>query len=505
MISNNIGIILLLIIIFTITIYLLLINYFKKLITKNWSYYKCKWYIVPIAGRFKPEDDPSTPWEFASKNFRKCNWVRAKGFFHYFIKPVQYIIEIIIKIIKQFTEILNTFRAQARRIREIFKVIVQDIAEKLMNSYAAIQFYQAKIENILKQQFAIFQLIMYFAESIKLTLDSLINGPIIDLIKFLPVYGIAMLVMMVICTLCIVGGPFVKMFTCPICLACFSHRTIIPLKNNCHKFIKDIDIGDNLLNEGRVISILKFNVTNRECPMYDINGIKVSGSHIIINKKAERVENLDIKPIEFTEDYIYCLNTTNGKISCKNNLNKIQLFSDFFESYDKNNNLINQQIIERHLNNGVIHTTQDINHTYQWGFSERSQVMMKNGTNKYISEIKCGDETILGGKVYGLIKHSAKHCIIYKYLGISISGTQLIYKNNLWTRIYQVDNLKIDDQHEFIYHIVTENHIFLLKNHSEYILARDYFEEAEDNIIFDKIHSNNLNLRNKNILKNNKL
>ena len=259
------------------------------------------------------------------------------------MKPLQYIVDIIIKIINNFKNTLNIFRIEAKKIRGMFKEIVEKIAIKLTNSYAAIQFYQSKMATIIKKQMAIFQILMYFAESMKMTMVSLANGPIIDLVKFLPVFGVALMIMIPICLLCMFGGPFIKMFACPICLVCFQGSTLCLLSNNTLKKIDSINIGDDIMLGGEVVSIFKFSVKNRKCDMFNFNNILVSGSHIVFNKdNAYRINNhkdsikIDYKDNvsnavkRMTAGRIGCLGVTKdgnvvGVISERDYLNKIAL------------------------------------------------------------------------------------------------------------------------------------------------------------------------------------
>ena len=49
-------------------------------------------------------------------------------------------------------------------------------------------------------------MMVYFAEGMKLTVDSLIHGPMIGMIKFFPLYGILLLVLIAVCLLCFFAG-----------------------------------------------------------------------------------------------------------------------------------------------------------------------------------------------------------------------------------------------------------------------------------------------------------
>ena len=77
----------------------------------------------------------------------------------------------------------------------MFQKFVGETAEKLANSYAAIKFYQSKMYDITKRQKAFFQVALFFAQSVKMTVESLINGPLIGLIKFFPIFGVILLIL----------------------------------------------------------------------------------------------------------------------------------------------------------------------------------------------------------------------------------------------------------------------------------------------------------------------
>ena len=499
---RSIIIIVSIIVLFTIVYYLQLNSNYINYIRNNWKKYKCRPYIIPIAGLFRPENSNKTFFQFTFENFKKCQWVQIKNFFGYFIKPVAYILKIITKIIQNFTNTLDVFRKEAKSIRLMFKTIVESIALKMENSYAAVQFYQAKMQNIIKHQIALFQLLMYFMDSLKLTLESLINGPLIDLVKFLPIYGIALLVLIVICLLCIFGGLFTKMIACPICLICFSGNTQCVLGDGSLKKLKEIKLGNDIDKGGKVTSLFVFDISDKDSDIYDYYGIKVSGSHIVYeNGEALRVENSkSAKKIKYNENYIYCLNTQNRYIHIQSG-NRKYLFSDFFECSDDKINHYHQKLIEYTLNNQSINTlsiNSNINkfHNYEWGFDENTLVKLSDGSYKSISNICLGDILYEGGKVYGKVKHLSKCCKIYNYNSIILSGTVLIKNNNIWSRIYSIENImKIQNYPKTcIFHLICDKHIFYI---NEDFKVRDYLELNEDHPIFNEIMKNNLNEINK--------
>ena len=493
----NLFKILILIIFFFIIYYFQLGKNIKKHVINNWNYYKCQPYIIPFAGFFRKPEEPLSFWKFTIQNFQKCKWVKIKLFFSYFIKPLQYILKIITKIISDFRQTLNIFRVEAKKIRGVFKTIVEDIAEKLSRSHTAIQFYQSKMQNIIKQQLAVLQLMMYFAESMKMTLTSLVNGPIIEMVKFLPAFGIALIALVVICLACMFGGPFTKMVACPICLICFNGNSKCIMNNQKTKRIRDISIGEELLFGGEVTSTFIFDLKDKNCDMYNYSGIEVSGSHIVFdNKRVTRIESHPkSKSIIYNSRYIYCLNTENRYILMKNKNGNSILFSDFYESNNIVNNYKTQKLIENKLNGNYLYDFKiykdTLIHNYEWGFSSETLIKMNNGIYKRISEINMGDTLYKGGKVYGLVKHCSKNKLMFQYKNNLISGTQLVQVDNKWKRVYSLKNISVINNYNdnYIYHLVCDNHLMYLFGD---ILTRDYLELNETDSIFDIILEMNL-------------
>ena len=481
------------IILFFIVYTIQLNSQWKDKIRRNWNIYKCKPYIIPIAGLFRQDNEKKGFLEFTIDNFKKCSWIQSKTFFGYLIRPIQYILNIIINIIEDFRKTLNVFRAEAKGLREMFKNIVIKVAEKMEKSYAAVLYYQNKMKDILKQQMAIFSLLMYFVDSMKMTIESLINGPIIDLVKFFPVFGIALLVLIVICTLCMFGGPFTKLVACPICLVCFSGESKCVLKNNEIQSMKNIKIGDYLQKGERVTSTFVFDIRDRKCDMYVYNGIWVSGSHIIIGDVIDRADKHPLcKKGAFKEDKIYCLNTEKRFISLQDKQNKIHTFSDFFENSNKKQNTYHQYLIETILNPSLSIEYTDNDNDYEWGMYGSTLIHMRDGSLKPISDIELGDVLYPNQKVYGLVKHSTKTIDLYEYKGIIVSGTLLVREGNIWLRIYQSKYSKLVkplNKEKILYHIVCDGHKCVLDNN---IITRDYLEIEEDHPIWENILKRNL-------------
>lgn len=464
-------------------------KYTRHHVISNWSRYKNNPFIVPIAGLFRRDGVSQGFIEFTVDNFRKLYWTLHKMFFKYLIKPIQYMINIIHDIVKGLAETLNKFRTMAKLIREMFKELVEKTAQRMENSYAALQYYQAKLNDLVHRQKAIFQMIIYFAKGMKLTIDSLANGPIMGMVKFFPMYGILLLVVIAICLLCFFGGPFVAPFTCPICLICFEGDTPIQLSESTTK-IKDLRLGDMVERGGRVTTLMKYYIADRKCDVYDYQGVIVSGSHLVFEgNQPVRVKDSKLAvPVDQNPDYLYCVSNQGRRL-----ISRGITFCDFYESRCPIRNTLALQIVLQALNH---QNTGDITHLpskpsahlYEWGFHQDTPVTMANGQTKLIGQIQIGERVADGGVVYGLIQHDPGDIRMYQYGETIVSGTQAVYHHYVWKRIYQIPGISTRGNiTEPIYSLVTDGHLIRVGTN----LFTDYLELPETHPVFDKVHSLN--------------
>ena len=101
---------------------------------------------------------------------------------------------------------------------------------------------------------------------------------------------------------------------------CFDEDTVICLKNGEKRKIKDIKIGDILIDGGKVTAFFKASSKDRE--MYILNEILVTGNHTLIDQELGviKVKNHpnSIKYGQYYKPYVFCVNTSTKKIPIKN-------------------------------------------------------------------------------------------------------------------------------------------------------------------------------------------
>jgi hypothetical protein len=174
---------------------------------------------------------------------------------------------------------------------------------------------------------------------------------------------------------------------------CFDKNTILTMKDNTKKYIKDIKLGD-ILHDGSIVEA--FMVSNsKNNIMYKLNNIIVSSKHKIFSKKLGwiNVEDhpLSIKIDNYNEPFIYCL-STNSKIINIDNIT----FSDWDELDD-----IDVYNLKEKFN--FIKDFREIN-KLNCCFHPDTELLMNNNKKINIKNIKVGDILHKNNEVLSIIK-----------------------------------------------------------------------------------------------------
>jgi hypothetical protein len=438
--------------------------YAKDDVQKNWDQYKCQPYIIPIAGLFKGENF----FKFTRDNFTNCYWLISKQYFDILIRPIKYVFDLITKILGDAATSINQLRNMAKLIRELFQKMVANVFEQIQTNVSAIQFYSEKFRNLMKKQHAIFQMIYYYLETIRLTFESFTNGPTPILLMFLMIFGLLTVFVLAMCMLCPI--PFIGIFACPICFMCFDpHQPIYILENNLlnTKEICSVKLGDIIQGGSKVISTFHFKLDDF-VPLYNYKGIKLSASHIIFKEGvATRAIDCDETNICGFTKKLVCLGTSDNKIRINDNL-----LSDYNE--------VDTHELSIELNNRIL-TILNNKPTYYNDF--------ENYPTGFIDiPIDINSDTI----ITHLIKDN--NIKIYNYNGILCSGNNIVYESGLWIRVYQspIAIITKDNNYELIYNTITNNGIYTIKGYN----FRD-FMETDNNEVHDWLHKMDIKLLNK--------
>jgi hypothetical protein len=434
----------------------------REEIINNWPEYKCRPYIIPIAGHFKGNNF----FKYTFENFNECNSFIFKNFFNILIEPVRYTINIIKNIIYDLFKSVNKLREMAKVIRTLFSQLIGQVFEKLTVSVSTAQFYSEKLRNLIKKQYAIFQMIYFYLETLRMTFDGFLNGPMPIFLLFMMIFGLLTAFFIAICLLCPI--PFVGIFACPICAFCFREDTLIKIDNDTEKEIKDINLNDIIFPNQKVLGKinLKFNLPVN---LYNICNTWVSESHLCyVDNVAFRVSELN--PTQRCKvSNIVSLVTETHKIYSHNNI-----FGDYCEIENHEIDILWNTKILIDLNPDLEIAINDNYSAYPTGF------LLKPDENK---------------NTMGYVEHliNENNVILYNYNDIICSGNNLVFENNRWVRVSDTNATKyIGNHNNILYHIIDIDGIIQFNNYR----FRDFLE-THNFEIYDWFHYKSKEILNK--------
>jgi len=298
----------------------------RRDILDRWDEYRYNIAILPFSGYMKPLEGKSaamSSWYY----FLDFLFMICKKAFGYVTGPISAALKLLTKLAGEITFNADMIRKQIAIIRNMIADIVMSIYRKLENMINASTYAFSRIENILKRVAAIFQTIYHFMQ---------LNAAIfVGMTK----KGFSTLITFVIVLLYVIPylaiGPAGLIFT-HISL-CFDEHTVLTLEDGSQKYIRDVKLGDVLMDGGRVVSKIRVCVDASET-VYDYRGIRVSGSHYVL-QKGEWCKVCDAEgavPVAVGgSGILYNLNTTTHRIFANaSSASMPVIFMDYDETSD---------------------------------------------------------------------------------------------------------------------------------------------------------------------------
>lgn len=417
--------ILLTIIIFLVHAYSIVMSKTQE-IKSDWINQRCNPQVIPFAG-FINKPDNSTIVEFTNDNFQYCIQDILKNITGYFLEPFNYITSALTDVYNDINESINAIRQFISNLRDDITNVTKDVMSRILNIMTPLQIILISIKDTYGKIQGILTAGLMTALGSYLTLQSLMGS----ILEFIVLILIALSVVIIGLWLSLFSWPLAAATTViflsisiPLAIiivfmtdvlkihmshsipnvpkkpkSCFDENTIILLNDGSTKKIKNINIGDIIVNNNKVKSVLKLDATSEI--VYELNGVIVSGSHIVYyNDKWLRVSEHPLsKKIHYDKKYLYCLNTTNKTIL----INKT-LFSDWDELYELQTQKKILNILNVRRNYNKIYSIENINDYLDGGFPEDTLILMKNKKSKCIKDIELGDVLFEGEVVCGLVQ-----------------------------------------------------------------------------------------------------
>jgi hypothetical protein len=317
----------------------------RSVIMSNWTDQRCDIFVMFAAYYLRPETDTRSDAEFATDNFKFCMKRLVTRSMEFAMSPLHAIIGVEAIAAEGVTEVLNMFRELINRVMDWFMSYITPFTKR----FEALTYQLSVVTQYLKTAFqranatllsfvyigltiitGIQNMMTFVMNVVVIILDIMI---VLIALLFWLLWPLLIFIVPVIQTIQQFGNSQQKGVANDANDAfCFVPDTPVVLADGSTKPISEIRIGDVLELGGTVEGVLTFDGTTT--PLYDLNGIRVSGSHLVqgLDSSWHSVaEDSRSVPCQAKAPLLYCLNTSNRIIPIRTNTGSIQLFRDWEE------------------------------------------------------------------------------------------------------------------------------------------------------------------------------
>jgi hypothetical protein len=422
----------------------ILVNIEADEIIKNWKEYRCNPHVMLFAGMFKNKDDPRSDNAFAADNFEFCSSEIAKAALKVALKPVMDIfyqmsnaaiqsIGVTMNLRTLGANLYNGLNRMFDIFARRFNMTFHELHMSFLKQYSAIQKANGAATAAVYQGISVIRGIMnFFNLMIIVCIAILVILVIMTIFLFFLLAPAIPLIIITIAVVAAAGGAVGGMADS----FCFSPETEVLTKDGVSR-IDSIKNGTILKNGAEVVSILKFK-TDAQSKFWLVNGILVSGSHIIYAEGKPIFVKDYADATLFTgklPEYVYCINSTNNTIPIKGLTHEL-VFSDWEELDD--DSMEGWDNIVRDILNDSFSTKANANKTCidgESGFAPESIVVTPGGY-KRLMDVKIGD-TVYDGtewtEVIGLVNLTNDE-VHGKVRKLHCNGASWIKEGHKWIR-----------------------------------------------------------------------
>lgn len=397
-----------------ISVFIYLVFFINKdFIINNWTTYRCYPVIMPFASFFGKD---------TSENISGCLGQSFHEFFGILIKPFQYMIGIITKLLGDITEHINLIRTMTAPIRSFVKQATSMMYKKVENLMGMVLYSFLKINNLMKRVYANFRLAVYSLEASQMAIRSTWDGPIGGTVR--------------------TWAPVADFFTD---FFCFGEETII-----LDRPISQISIGI-----GDIYGIFKFLAPKT---LYNYRGVLISGNHLVYhNNKWTLVKETGSTKVDYNGKYIYSLLTHS---------HRIQIGSIIAADYEETDQLVE---IQKNLCLKNLKSSDNIDNKRITPnlVSDSVKIWVENRLVR-IDQIEVGSYLQNGNRVLGIAIVKTR---IPTYNGYGIHN--IVFSNKGWHLLENiVDKNYVTNNEQVYYNLITTNGYYRTE---DYVL-RDYIE-----------------------------
>ena len=299
----------------------------RSTIMNNWAELRCNVLIMFAAYWLKPDSDPQTAGEFTASNFQFCTKGIIETVMKTVMSPFSAVLNIQAQVTEVFTLILNSIKSMITTIYNEFMSFLEPVFKR----FNAITFQIGIVMQKLRASFEKTNATLLSAVFSGISVVKAIQNAIQFVIKVVMI--IILIMVAIIFLLFFILFPFIPLFITPALIAiiavgtiavqetssasdafCFTGETRVSLADGTTKPISELALGQVLEGGATVESILQ--MEGIHTPLFDLEGIRVSGSHLVQQESVWHsvAEDSRATPLLERSERLYCLNTSTQTI-----------------------------------------------------------------------------------------------------------------------------------------------------------------------------------------------
>jgi len=465
------------------------VNMGREEIMANWAESRCNPFVMAAAYYLKPDMDPQSPGDFASSNFQFCMKDIVQDIMALIMAPITFVMEEEASAVNVIMGAFNRFREIITYMMEQFMSFITPFLKKFNDITYQIGIVFQKLKSAFQKANATLFSVVFIGLSFIKTLGNVINL-IIKVIFIILDIMIALLII-----LFFILFPLIPLLIIPVIIAiaglggsigegargrqgkfCFVPDTPVVLENGSTCRIDELQLGQRLKGGTTVEGVLLLEGT--DTPLFDIEGIHVSGSHLVQGVDGGWhlvAEDSRAKAVCFRVSRLYCLNTSDRIIPIQNAAGSAVLFRDWEEiAADDEEGMEGWDMLVSRMLGKVMTDKSEVDGTFC--LMDGSITVPTTQGIKAIQDLRIGDQIELSynnpTRVIGLVRG--------RVAGRGAPGwlSSCIKKISTATYVRQTTVTKAMDPTDHLIgcHVITESGKLLISNHGHIVELRDFTE-----------------------------
>lgn len=469
---------------FIIFSYFYIINQLEP-IKANWVKERCNPSVMPFAGIINAPAgvDKMT---YTAENFNGCVNNILASIIQYALAPIYYVVNVFTKLFELLVNSLQEIRKLFDKIRNSTSEVSKEIYGRSLNITVPIVQLLINIRDTIGKTQGVFATSIFSLFGGYLTMKSLL-GSIIQIMVNIMYMLIGLIIILWI--LPFTWGAAAAMTAVGLSIAvplgiisvrsrdifnlsvkgiprvprCFDEDTIIILNDKSRKKIKDLNIGDILIDGSKITALMKSSTEDHS--FFNLNNVIVTGTHRVYHETKgwilARDHPYSISILDYDKPFMYCVGTDS----------KLFIINDtIFGDWDE---LDNNDIVQIYKNAGHILPSYFMrHHIHEYldgGFIEGTQIELFDRNHKNIEDVEVNDILKNGEKVLTTVKLDAKELVgVYEYCfrdKVITGGPNLQIDDEYLGSIdtTKIKGIKIKPPKN-IYNLVTDKHSFYVNN-----------------------------------------